>query len=244
MSTSGTLSTALRVLSQLRRDHRTVALIVVVPSVLLTLLRFLFDGQQVTFDRIAPPMLGLIPFFTMFIVTSVAMLRERTSGTLERLMSTPIAKIDLIVGYAMAFGVAALLQVGVASTITFGFLGAPSNHLVVFLGLAGLSALLGMALGLFASAFANSEFQAVQFMPAFVLPQLLVCGLFVPRALMVGWLEALSNVFPLTYTYDALELVSTRQTVPGQVGRDAIVLVGFLVAALILGAATLRRRTD
>ena len=240
MSTSGTLSTALRVLSQLRRDHRTVALIVVVPSVLLTLLRFLFDGQQATFDRIAPPMLGLIPFFTMFIVTSVAMLRERTSGTLERLMSTPIAKIDLIVGYAMAFGVAALLQVGVASTITFGFLGAPSNHLVVFLGLAGLSALLGMALGLFASAFANSEFQAVQFMPAVVFPQFMLCGLLVPRDQLPTVLEKISDVLPLSYAVDAIKKVSAGS---GSIGTDMLVLLAFLVVFLALAAVSMRRRT-
>ena len=189
-------------------------------------------------------MLGLIPFITMFIVTSIAMLRERTSGTLERLMSMPVAKLDLLAGYGAAFGLVALVQTALVAVLTLGPLGLDTERSPVLLvALALLNALLGVALGLFVSAFATSEFQAVQFMPAIVLPQLLLCGLFVARDEMAGWLEAISNVLPLTYAYDAL----ARATAPGDLGTrftvDVIVVVAVTLAALALGAATLRRRT-
>ena len=185
MTARVTLATARRVLAQLRGDHRTVALLLVVPLVLLTLLRYVFDDQPAAFDRIGGPLLALFPFTTMFLVTSVAMLRERTSGTLERLLSMPVGKADLLVGYALAFGLVAVVQTGLASALALGPLGldvAGTAWLVVLLAV--LNALLGTALGLLLSAFARTEFQAVQFLPAVVLPQLLLCGLFAPRQAM------------------------------------------------------------
>jgi ABC-2 type transport system permease protein len=244
MSPRTTLAIAARVLMQLRRDPRTLALLLVVPCVLMVILRYAFDGQPETFQRIGAPMLGLIPFITMFIVTSIAMLRERTSGTLERLMSMPVSKLDLLAGYGLAFGLVALVQTSLLAVITLGPLGLDTSRSAALLvALALLNALLGVALGLLASAFATSEFQAVQFMPAVVLPQLLLCGLFVARDEMAGWLEAISYVLPLTYAYDAL----ARATSPGDLGArfavDVIVVVGVTLAAIALGAATLRRRT-
>jgi ABC-2 type transport system permease protein len=239
-----TIATARRVGRQLLRDRRTLALLIAVPSVLLTILYFAFEGQTATFDRIATPLVGLIPFTTMFIVTSIAMLRERTSGTLERLMSMPVAKLDLLFGYAIAFGLAALVEVLVLSAVVFGLLDAPTAHPVAgIVAVAVLNALLGMALGLFVSAFARTEFQAVQFMPAVVLPQLLVCGLFVARDEMAGWLEAISWLLPLTYAYDALEELAEPGVLGVEFWVDVAVIVGATLLALALGAITLRRRT-
>jgi len=245
VSRSATLATARRVLRQLRRDRRTVALLAVVPSVLLVLLYFAFDAQRSTFNRVAPSLVGLIPFITMFIVTSIAMLRERTSGTLERLMSMPIAKVDLMAGYAIAFGVAAAAEVVIASVVVFGVLGTPVAHSAVALvAVAVLSTELGMVAGLFVSAFATTEFQAVQFMPAFVLPQLMICGLFVPRNRMAGWLEWISWAMPLTYVYDALDRLASPAALGGGLGLDLAVITATAAASLVGGAATLRRRTD
>jgi ABC-2 type transport system permease protein len=239
-----TLSIAGRVLGQLRRDPRTIALLLVVPCVLMTILRYAFDGQSETFDRIGPPLLGLLPFITMFLVASISMLRERTSGTLERLMSMPVAKIDLLAGYALAFGLLALVQTILLAVVSLEPLGLDTDRSAVLLVvLAILNALLGMSLGLFISAFATSEFQAVQFMPAVVLPQLLLCGLFVARDEMAGWLEAISYALPLTYAYDALDLATSSGSLGGDFARDVVVVVGVMLAALVLGAATMRRRT-
>ena len=239
-----TVATARRVLTQLRRDHRTMALLLVVPVLLLTLLRFVFDDQPLVFDHVGGALLALFPFTTMFLVTSVAMLRERTTGTLERLLTTPLGRGDLLFGYALAFGLVAVVQTAVASGVALGLLGldlAASPALVVLLAV--LDAILGMALGLFLSAFARSEFQAVQFLPAFVLPQVLLCGLFAPRESMATLLRWMSDAFPLTYAVDGMQRLSTSDSLTGRVALDLGVVAAASVLALGLGAATLQRRS-
>ncbi|MFI0452290.1 ABC transporter permease [Actinomadura sp. 6N118] len=243
MNISITLATTQRILAQLRHDHRTISMIVGVPTLLMILLRYVFDAPAL-FDRIGPLLLGIFPFVIMFLVTSVATLRERTSGTLERLMTMPTGKLDLLLGYALAFSLVALLQVGVVLTIALTWLGLDLNGSLWSLVVSALlCSVLGVALGLFSSAFARTEFQAVQLMPAFVLPQLLLCGLFIPRDQMVGWLEATSNVLPLSYTVDAMKEVTVSADVTGNLVRDMVVIAGCVLLALVLGAATLRRRT-
>jgi ABC-2 type transport system permease protein len=243
MSPRITFAVARRVLTQLRRDHRTVALLLVVPCVLLTLLWWMFDGDEVIFNRFGPPLLALFPFIVMFLVTSVTTLRERSSGTLERLLSMPTGKLDLLVGYALAFGTVALAQALIAVGLTVGLLGLDVAGPVWMLAvIAVLDAVLGTALGLFVSAFAQTEFQAVQFMPAVVLPQVLLCGLFVTRDALPSVLEAVSNVLPLSYAVDAMQRVTLDSGVSSEV-RDLLVIAAFAVGALALGAATLRRRT-
>jgi ABC-2 type transport system permease protein len=238
-----TLATAARVLRQLRRDHRTLVLVLFVPALLMTLFRYVFEGQEATFDRVGPPMVGIFPFVTMFLVTSIAMLRERTTGTLERLMSMPLAKLDLLLGYGLAFAAVAVVQASLTALVAFGLLGldaAGPAWLIVVLAVA--NAVLGMALGLFLSAFAQTEFQAVQFMPAFVLPQILLAGLIVPREKMARALELVSDVLPMTYAYDALARAAADD-LDARLAFDVAVIGGFVVLALVLGATTLRRRT-
>jgi len=238
-----TLATAARVLRQLRRDRRTLALVFLVPAVLLTLFRYVFDGQEATFDRVGAPLVGIFPLVSMFLVTSIAMLRERTSGTLERLMSMPLGKGDLLLGYGIAFAVVAAAQAAIASAVAFGLLGLDvAGSIWVVLGFAVANALLGMALGLFLSAFARTEFQAVQFLPAFVLPQILLCGLVAPRERMERVLELVSYALPLTWAFDALDH-AVRGIDGSRVARDALIVCAVAVAALALGATTLRRRT-
>jgi ABC-2 type transport system permease protein len=238
-----TLATTRRILNQLRHDRRTVALMILVPTVLVVLLRFMFNSEFV-FNRVAPAVLGIFPFVIMFLLTSIATLRERTSGTLERLMTMPMGKLDLLFGYALAFGLMALAQVAVVATITLTWLGLDiAGSVGMWLLVAVLDALLGMALGLFVSAFARTEFQAVQFMPAVVLPQLLLCGLFIARNQMNQVLEAVSNVLPMSYAIDAMNLVTRSTAVSGELIRDLVIIGGCGVLALVFGAATLRRRT-
>ena len=245
MSARVTFATAARVLAQVRRDPRTVALLLAVPVGLLTLLRFVFDGAPETFQAIGAPLCGLLPLIVMFLVTSIAMLRERTTGTLERLMTLPLAKGDLLAGYGLAFGALAALQAALACVAGFGLLGLDAPHGAWLVGaLAVGNAMLGMALGLLVSAFARSEFQAVQFMPALILPQLLLCGLFVARDEMAGALHAASWALPFTYAYDALASATSSAALDGTLARDAAVLACSTIAALGLGALSLRRRTS
>ncbi|MDT0275787.1 ABC transporter permease [Blastococcus goldschmidtiae] len=246
-----TTATALRVLRQLRHDPRTIAMLLVVPSLLLGLLYLLWQdlptppGQVSTFDRVGLTMLGIFPFVVMFLVTSIAMLRERTSGTLERLLTTPLSRPALLAGYGCAFGLAAAVQalvtVGVATTV-YDLEVAGSLALVVLIAV--VTAVLGVALGLLASAFARSEFQAVQFMPVIVLPQFFLCGLLVPREQMAGWLQAVSDALPLTYAVDALQEVGRSTEPTGTMWVDVAVVAGAAVLALALAAGTLRRRTS
>jgi ABC-2 type transport system permease protein len=244
MSPRITLMTTGRVLRQIRHDPRTIGLILFVPGLLIALLRYVFDSEPVVFDRVGAMMLGIFPFTSMFLVTSIAMLRERTSGTLERLLTTPMHKLDLLLGYGVAFAVLATLQAVAAAAVAYRLLdldtrGSPG----VVMGIAIASAVLGSAIGLFTSAFATSEFQAVQFMPVVVMPQVLLCGLFWPREQMIGWLQAASDVMPMTYSVDALLEVIAHPDPTGQMWRDVAIVAGATVVALVLGAATLRRRT-
>jgi ABC-2 type transport system permease protein len=243
-------ATTVRVLRQLRHDPRTIALMVVVPSLLLTLLYLIWSdtptppGQPSTFDRVGLPMLALFPFVVMFLVTSIAMLRERTTGTLERLLTTPLARFDLLLGYGIAFGLAAAVQAVVTVTVAVGLLGldvAGSLALVVLIAV--VDAVLGVALGLLASAFARSEFQAVQFMPVVVLPQFFLCGLLVARDQLPGWLGAVSDVLPLSYAVEALQQVGASASATARMWRDVGIVAAVALAALALAAGTLRRRT-
>ncbi|WP_207843587.1 ABC transporter permease [Williamsia soli] len=243
-------STTIRILRQLLDDRRTVAMILVVPCVLMVLLYFMFDSQPgprpgtTMFDKVGLIMLGLLPFVLMFITTSIAMVRERTSGTLERLLTTPLGKLDLLAGYGAAFSLAAAVQAALASALAFWVLDLDiaGNPVWVVL-IAVLAAVLGVALGLFFSAFARTEFQAVQFIPVVVIPQLLLCGLFVARDQMTNWLQWISDVLPLTYVVDALQEVAEHSNATSTMWRDLVVVVAFSMVALVLGAATLRRVT-
>ena len=246
-----TTATTVRVLRQLRHDRRTIAMMLVLPSLLLGLLYLLWNdvptlpGQPSIFDRVGLTMLGIFPFVVMFLVTSIAMLRERTSGTLERLLTTPLARLDLLLGYGLAFGLMAALQalvtVTVATTV-YDLYVAGSIWLVVVIAV--VDAALGVALGLLASAFARSEFQAVQFMPVVVLPQFFLCGLLVAREQLPGWLQAVSDALPLTYAVEALQEVGRSADATGTMWTDVGVVAGAALLALGLAAATLRRRTS
>jgi ABC-2 type transport system permease protein len=244
MSARATKATAGRVLRQLRRDPRTIALIVVVPCALVFLVDQLFADRQSVFQQVGVPLLGLFPLVSMFLVTSITMLRERTSGTLERLLTLPLEKLDLLFGYATAFAVVAAVQATIVSLVGFGLLDlTAANSKILVIALAVANAVLGMALGLFFSAFARTEFQAVQFMPAFILPQILLCGLLVPRDEMAEWLQWLSALMPFTYAYDALERAATDPDLGAAFWFDVLVVCAVSVLALALGAGTLRRRT-
>ncbi|HUY85040.1 MAG TPA: ABC transporter permease [Candidatus Dormibacteraeota bacterium] len=243
MSARKTLATTARVLAQLRHDPRTIGLILFVPPILLTILKYAFQAEPQVFNHLAPMILGVFPLTIMFIVTSIATLRERTTGTLDRLMTMPISKFDFVLGYALAFSLLAFLQACLVSLVTLGLLGVTVlGGTAPVLLCAVLAAFLGTNLGLFVSAFARTEFQAVQFMPALIFPQLLVCGLFVARESMARPLQWFADVMPLTYSVDALKQVTLHSSWSGTLTRDVGVVLGFAIVALILGSITIRRQ--
>ena len=241
MSTRRIWATARRILSQLRHDPRTIALMILAPCLLMTILKYVYQSQPQVFQHVAAALLGIFPMLVMFLITSVGTLRERSSGTLERLLILPITKLEFILGYAMAFGIAALVQAVVVSSVALGPLGlkiAGSQILLILVAI--IDALLGMSIGIFVSSFAKTEFQAVQFLPAILFPQLLLSGLLAPRESMPSLLRIISDYLPLTYAVDATQKVVAGQ---GSVARDFVLLAIFLAGLLGAGALTLRRRT-
>lgn len=240
-----TLAIAARVARQLRHDPRTLALVTFVPSILAWLVHQIFDGEEPISSQVEMTLLAMFPLLLMFLLTAVATVRERSSGTLERLMAAPIHKVDVIGGYALAYGALAIVQTSLLTAVCYWGLDMQLRGGIVWMLLVSLAtALLGIALGLLASAVSRSEFQAVQFMPIVVLPQVLLCGLFGPREEMAGWLEGLSNVLPLTWAVEALKEVADYSDLTGHYWTSLAIVAAFAIGSLGLASLTLRRRTE
>lgn len=242
MHPSMTIATTKRVLQQLSHDVRTLAMLFVVPCLLMGLLAWIYEGDRI-FNLVGAPLLGVFPLLMMFIVTSITTLRERSSGTMERLLAMPIGKLDILLGYAFAFGLVAIAQAIIVSSVAvyaYGLDVAGPQWFLVVVSLA--SGLLGTALGLCMSSLARTEFQAVQFMPAFVLPQAMLCGLLTPVSLLPAVLEALARILPLTYAVEAMQLVTSEAVPSAEAYQDLLIVFFFALGAIVLGAATLRRQ--
>lgn len=244
------LATTARILRQLAGDHRSVAMILLVPSLIIVLMYFMFaevpqrPGAPSPFNNACLVMLGVFPLIVMFLITSITMQRERASGTLERILTTPLRRVDLLAAYGTAFSIAAAAQATLACSVSFWLLGfdTAGSPAWVFM-IAIINAVLGVGLGLLCSAFARTEFQAVQFMPLVIAPQLLLCGIIVPRAQLPEWLHWISNALPASYALEALQQVGSHPELTAVAARDIVIVIGFVVLAMSLAAATLRRRT-
>lgn len=239
-----TFATAARVLRQLRHDHRTLVLMFGLPTALLGLLALMLVDSPGTFDVWGPPILGIFPLIIMFIVTSVATLRERTSGTLERLLAMPLGRGDLLAGYVLAFGLIGIVQAAIVSAFAFWVYGMqiPGSPLLLAL-VAVLDAILGTAMGLAASSVARTEFQAVQMMPALIFPQLFLAGLLVPRDDLPAVLQWPSWLMPMSYTVDAANAAVASADVSGDYLAAVAMSLLFVIASLVIGGVTLRRAT-
>lgn len=244
------MATTLRILRQLAGDHRSVAMILAVPSLVIALMYFMFSGAvhppgaPSPFNAACLVLLGLFPLFLMFVITAITMQRERASGTLERILTTPLRRVDLLAAYGTAFSIAAAAQASLACVVAFWLLDFHTEGGPAWVcGIAIINAVLGVGLGLLCSAFARTEFQAVQFIPLVMVPQLLLAGIIVPRAAMPEWLQWVSNAMPASYALEALQQVGTHPELTGVAVRDIVIVLAFAVAALGLAAATLRRRT-
>ncbi|OBK78058.1 ABC transporter permease [Mycobacterium sp. 1164985.4] len=250
LSVQAYVATTGRILRQLAADHRSVAMILLVPSLIITLLYFMFQnaphppGVPSPFNNACLIMLGVFPLIVMFLITSITMQRERVSGTLERILTTPLRRLDLLAAYGTAFSIAAAAQATLACLVSYAFLSLHTEGSPVWVfAIAIINAVLGVGLGLLCSAFARTEFQAVQFMPVVIAPQLLLCGIIVPRDVLPEWLQWISNVLPASYALEALQQVGAYAEPTFTVVRDTAVVIGFAIVALCLAAATLRRRT-
>ena len=230
-----------RVMRQLIRDHRTMALILIVPLVVMTLIGLSFPEGSVL-NYIAPALLATLALFFGFLLTGISFLRERSQGTMERLMASPVSRIDIVLGYILGFSLFAVAQSLIILLFTIFVLQVQYQgalwQIFVFLIIITVMAL---NLGLFASTFARTEFQVVQFIPLVIVPQVLLGGIFWPVEQMPTYLEYIAKVLPLTYAVDGLKGIMLQgQTLLG-VSLDLGVLVAFAIALSVLGAVALRR---
>ena len=236
-----TFTIAVRIMRQLIRDRRTLALIVVVPVVVMTLIGLSFPERMVL-DYIAPALLATIALFFSFLLTGISFLRERSQGTLERLMASPVSRLDIVVGYLLGFFIFALTQTLIIVLFTIYVLDVKySGDLWQIFVFQIVIIAAAVNLGIFISTFARNEFQMVQFIPLIIFPQVFLCGVIWPVEQMPDYLQWLSKFLPLTYAVDGLRDIMLFGKSLINVGFELGMLVGFTVSVSILAAITLRR---
>jgi len=232
---------AIRVIRQLIRDPRTMALIVVVPLVVMTLIGLSFPEEDVL-DYIAPALLATLALFFSFLLTGISFLRERSQGTMERLMASPISRLDMVVGYLLGFFVFALTQTLIIVLFTIYVLGVNySGDLWQIFIFQIVVIIVAVNLGIFTSTFARNEFQMVQFIPLIIIPQVFLCGVIWPVEQMPDYLQWLSSILPLTYAVDGLRDIMLSGESLIDVWLELVVLAAFAAVTSILAAITLRR---
>lgn len=203
----------------------------------------LYGGDDLKMlDFFAPMFIAYIAFFLIFLLTSVSFLRERTQGTMERLAASPVTRIEMVLGYMLGFGFFAMIQATVTLLFTIYVLQVKYNGNLLSIFVVTLALVLGSVnLGIFLSAFAKNELQAIQFIPMVILPQVLLSGLLWPVQEMPGWLQAIARVMPLTYAIDALTDIMIRGKSLEATWVALLVLFGFAALAAVLAATSVRR---
>jgi len=230
-----------RVMRQLIRDRRTIALLIIVPLVIASLIGVSVPDKRIL-DYTAPAILAVLILFFGFLLTGISFLRERTQGTLERLMASPVSRLDIVGGYLLGFLLFALVQ----TMILFFYLIYVLNvnyygelwQILVFQVIIGIGA---VCLGTFCSVFARNEFQMIQFIPLIIVPQIFLCGLLWPVNQMPEYLQWLANCLPLTYGVEGIRAMMLQGQNLLDIGKDVGVLAAYAVGLLILAAITLRR---
>jgi ABC-2 type transport system permease protein len=219
-------------------------LLIIVPLVIASLIGVSVPDKRIL-DYTAPAILAVLILFFGFLLTGISFLRERTQGTLERLMASPVSRLDIVAGYLLGFLLFALVQ----TMILFFYLIYVLNvnyygelwQILVFQVIIGIGA---VCLGTFCSVFARNEFQMIQFIPLVIVPQIFLCGLLWPVSQMPNYLQWLANCLPLTYGVEGIRAMMLQGQGLVDIGKDVGVLAAYAVGLLILAAFTLRRGTS
>jgi ABC-2 type transport system permease protein len=238
---ASTLTIAGRIINQLIRDRRTIVLLVVVPLLIASLVGVSVPDKSIL-DYTAPAILAVLILFFGFILTGISFLRERSQGTLERLMASPVSRLDVVGGYLLGFLLFAILQtmvlffyqIYVLNVNYYGDLW----QIIVFEILIGIGA---VCMGTFFSVLAKNEFQMVQFIPMIIVPQMFLCGLLWPVSQMPQYLQWLANVLPMTYGVEGIRALMLQGQNLLDIGKDVGILAAYAVGLLVLTALTLRR---
>ncbi|UCH43809.1 MAG: ABC transporter permease [Dehalococcoidales bacterium] len=238
------LTIANRIINQLIRDRRTIGLLVFVPLVIASLVGVSIPDKALL-DYIAPAILATLILFFGFLLTGISFLRERSQGTLERLLAAPVSRLDIVGGYLFGFLLFALLQTMIIFFYMVYLLEVSFRgelwQILVFQVLIGIGA---VCLGTFFSVFARNEFQMMQFIPLIIVPQIFLCGLLWPVSQMPDYLQWIAKFLPLTYGVDGIRTLMLQGQNLLDIGREVIILAAYAVGLLILAALTLRRGTS
>lgn len=244
MISSKSLTIAARVLRQLVRDIRTIILVLAVPILIMSLLYYSFPGQSDILDPLYPALLATMGIFFSFLLTGVSFIRERAQGTMERIMASPLSRIDMVVGYLLGFFVLALVQMLIVVLFTVyvldAYAAAGSVWQIIIFQI--LLAALGVTMGIFASVFSRNEFQMIQTIPLNLFPQLFLGGVIWPIEQMNEILRGIANFLPLTYATEGMREIMLQGASLLDVGYEIGILVAFTIFFTILSAFTLRRR--
>ena len=235
------LTIAARVMHQLIRDRRTVVLIVLVPLVVIALIGLSFPEGSVL-DFVAPALLATVALFFSFLLTGISFLRERSQGTMERLMASPVSRVDIVVGYLFGFFIFVLTQTLIVLLFTIYVLDVQYQGDLWQIFLFQIVVITGAVnLGIFTSTFARNEFQMAQFIPLIIFPQIFLSGIIWPVEQMPDYLQWLSKILPLTYAVDGLRDIMLAGKNLLDVWFELVVLVAFAAVMSVLAALTLRR---
>ena len=240
---SNTFTLARRVMTQITRDRRTIALIIIAPLVIATIAGFSIT-DKLTLNGAAPGLLATLTLFFGFLITGISFLRERTLGTLERLLVAPVSRMDIVAGYLLGLLIFALMQTLIMFFYMVYVLDITYRgelwEILVFQILMGIVA---VSMGTFFSAFARNEFQMMQFIPLLIVPQIFVSGLFIPVAQLPVVLEWVSKFMPLTYGVEGIKALMQQGQGLEDIGKDIGILAAFAVAFLILASLTLKQKS-
>jgi len=204
---------------------------------------YLYAGPEFdTMDFIAPVYIAFLALFFVFLLACVAFLRERSQGTMERLLATPATRLEVVLGYMLGLGLFALMQVAIILFFTVWVLKIHYlGSLALLFLIVALLAIVGVSMGILASVFARTEFQVIQFIPLLIIPQALLSGLFWPVEEMPGYLQPLAYIMPLTYANRALRDVMLKGWGLAEIWPNLLILSGFAVLFIALGALLTRR---
>jgi ABC-2 type transport system permease protein len=238
---SNMLTIARRSMIQLARDRRTIALIIIAPLIIASLIGVSIPDKKIL-DSILPAILAMLILFFGFLLSGISFLRERSQGTRERLMAAPVSRLDIVGGYLLGFLVFAMIQTLILFFYTVYVLKVDFNgdlwQIIIFQILIGI---LAVCLGIFISTFAKNEFQMVQFIPLIIVPQVFVCGLLYPVSQMPEYLQWIAKFLPLTYGVDGIRALMLNGQGLTSIGKEVGVLAAYAVVLMILAGTSLRR---
>jgi ABC-2 type transport system permease protein len=203
---------------------------------------YLYGSSDSTyFDTLLPIMMGFVVFFFVFLISGIALLKERTTGTLYRLLATPVKRGEIIGGYLAGYGAFALVQTLLVVLYTiFVFkvqiIGSIWNVLLINILLAAVA----LTMGLFISTFASSEFQMMQFIPIVVIPQIFFSGI-IPVSTMPNWLQAIAHIMPLYYGATSMSNVVEKGASLASIAPSLLILLVFVAGFLMLNLITMRK---